>query len=151
MPSSSPRMMFCAARKAIGPAYGESAGTSGKVTADFLMKMAVTAWLSVIVTLSGFCKVKRMLSTSKPAKRESAPGVAVTLTVEPSGWSVVPVGLTVPEQSANDAKFTSMMQQIMAHHARGRVVITGVFQAVKTNHQVGVLTIDDVVSVKTAD
>ena len=77
---------------------------------------------------------------------------------EPHGYHLVgsdcptaSVGLTVPEQSANDAKFTSMMQQIMAHHARGRVVITGVFQAVKTNHQVGVLTIDDVVSVKTAD
>jgi len=77
---------------------------------------------------------------------------------EPHGYHLVgsdcptgTVGLVIPEQSANDAKFTAMMRQIMAHHARGRVVITGVFQTMQANHQVGVLIIDDVVSVATTD
>jgi hypothetical protein len=77
---------------------------------------------------------------------------------EPHGYHLVgsdclngSVGLVVPERSANDAKFTSMMQRIMAHHARGQVVIVGVFHAGQANHQVGTLTIDDVISVTTTD
>jgi hypothetical protein len=77
---------------------------------------------------------------------------------EPHGYHLVDsdclngsVGLVIPEKSANDAKFTSMMQRVMAHHARGQVVIVGVFRAAQANHQVGTLTIDDVISVKTTD
>jgi len=77
---------------------------------------------------------------------------------EPHGYHLVgndclhgSVGLVIPEKSANDAKFTRMMQQVMTHHARGQVVIIGFFRAAQSDHQVGTLTIDDVISVTTAD
>lgn len=77
---------------------------------------------------------------------------------EPHGYHLVDracpnesVGLVVPEHSINDAKFDDMMGKIMAHHARGHVVLTGVFLEERTHHQAGTFTANDVLSVATSD
>lgn len=77
---------------------------------------------------------------------------------EPHGYHLVgsecvggSVELVIPERSDNDAKFTQLMRQVMAHHAKGDLVITGTFHATRSGHPTGTFVIDDVLKVVTAD
>lgn len=59
------------------------------------------------------------------------------------------IKLTLPDHSANDAKFASLMRQIMSHQARGYVEITGVFQRSQDPLESGRFEVDDVLRVRT--
>jgi hypothetical protein len=52
------------------------------------------------------------------------------------------VELVIPEHSDNNAKFTQLMRQVMAHHAQGEPVITGTFHATRSSHQTGTFVIE---------
>lgn len=116
--------------------------------------VALSAYANSEIPMVSVCKLAASSSQYSGQRIE----LHAEVVAEPHGYHLVDkscpndsVGLVIPEQSSNDAKFADMMGKIMAHHARGQVAITGTFRLERINHQIGTLVVDDVLSVTTGE